>query len=189
MNFRKLNIPKIYSRLLAWNPSFLNTDLFDSPSCCFFPSLIIKYHLPQTIKPALQLPRRHIMCSWVLEKKDIPCSLADILRHSCLYFCLWSFCCWPPGALATPLFLLSSHSSSPAHTPRFPSIASGQTADLFLSPINGTAYWTFEAVCLLGNAGNDECEYSSCCNHVGVVFSGCISFPGLMYFANMWHDR
>lgn len=64
------------------------------------------------------------------------------------------------GCFSHPsLFTLLSSLLSISHTqfiPRFPSIASGQTVDLFVSPINGTAYWAFEAVCLLGNAGNDE---------------------------------
>lgn len=152
MTFRKRRIPDV----LARNVSF--TDLFGLPSCCCFSScvLIMKAHLPQNIDRALLWPRHYIMCSRFLEKKDIPRSLADILRHSCLYFFSRNICCWPPGAWATPLSSLSlSRSLSSA-------------LDSLQSPLGSSGSFSIRNVCLwcwvlsvwaaplLGNSGKDK---------------------------------
>lgn len=141
----------------------------------------MKAHLPQTINRTLLQPRHHIMCSWFLEGKDIPCSLADILRHSCLYFCLWSFCCWPHGVLEPPLSLsaLSSFSLSRSLSSALDSLQSppGSNGSFCISHKCLFMALRLERLKLYPHSVMTvlwwEGEYGSCISHVGVVFSGC----------------
>lgn len=137
MNFRKLNIPKIHPRRLAWNPSF--TELFDFPSCCsFFPDNDGSFATDhQPYAPTASLSYRVLLDSWK-ERHSLLISWYPEAQLS--LFLLVKLLLLTSGCFSHPsLFTLFSFFLDASHSqfiPRFPSLASGQAVDLFVSLIN-----------------------------------------------------
>lgn len=136
------------------------------------------------------------MCSWILEQKDIPCSLADILRHSFLYFLLVKLLLLTSGCFSHSFsfFFTGFLLSHAQFIPWFPLIASGQTMGLFVSHQN---------VCLWGRVLNAwssvirRCWWGQMCEQSGFMFSGCIYLLSrltcniflLLFFFCIWQGR